>query len=65
MQILLSQVNFPKDGFLSSPKLQQLESLLPERERHIIPDEADEADLIKIDPAEYQKSRRSHRMVSL
>lgn len=60
--IIKFSVNFPEDGSLSGEKLQQLEALLPHRQRSIIPDEADEADLIKIDPAEYKNYRRANRM---
>lgn len=59
--IIKFEVKFPVDGSISSDKLQQLESLLPSRQSAIVPDEADEADLIKIDPAEFKNYRHASR----
>lgn len=59
--IIKFMVNFPPDGFITSPHLSQLEQLLPPREEVLIPDDAEEHDLVKIDPAESRRQRHAVR----
>ena len=51
-------MKFPEDGEIPNSSLQSLESLLPDREDVIIPDNADECDLIRIDPEEQRRQYR-------
>lgn len=54
------KVNFPPDGFITPPNLRQLEQLLPPREEVMIPEDAEEHDLVKIDPETEARRRRQH-----
>lgn len=54
------QINFPPDGFLSAGEIPKLEQLLPPRDESIVPEDAEEVDLVKIDPQEQARSRMHH-----
>lgn len=54
------QINFPPDGFLSAGEIPKLEQLLPPRDESILPEDAEEVDLVKIDPQEQARSRMHH-----
>ncbi|XP_013408528.1 dnaJ homolog subfamily A member 1 [Lingula anatina] len=48
--IIKFDVKFPKPGIIPHEKLQKVEHLLPPREEVIIPDHAEECDLVEFDP---------------
>lgn len=58
--IITFSVNFPPDGFITPPSRRQLEQLLPPREEVMIPDDAEEHDLVRIDPETETRRRRQH-----
>ena len=60
--IIVFSVKFPEEGFLSADKLPSLERLLPDRTEVIVPDAAEECDLVKFDPEANgrQRARRAY-----
>lgn len=58
--IITFSINFPPDGFLSAGEIPKLEQLLPPRDESIVPEDAEEVDLVKIDPQEQARSRMHH-----
>ena len=57
--ILTLKVKFPPDGFITPASLSQLEQLFPPRQEVIVPEDAEEVDLVKLDPEEESRRRRS------
>ena len=55
--IIKFKVKFPENDFLPPNKLSQLDKLLPPRKEIIIPDDAEEHDLVEFNPHE----RRRHQ----
>lgn len=55
--IIKFKVKFPENNFLSADKYTELEKLLPERKEVIIPDDAEEHDLLEFDPQERRRER--------
>lgn len=58
--IITFSVNFPPDGFITSSKQRQLEQLLPPRAEVLIPEDAEEHELVKIDPETESRRRKQH-----
>jgi len=58
--IITFLVNFPPDGFIAPSHINGLEQLLPPREEVLLPEDAEEHDLVKIDPEEENRRRRHH-----
>lgn len=52
-------VKFPEDGWLPMDKISQLEAILPPRQETIIPDGAEEVDLVRYEPT--ARGRGGHR----
>ncbi|CAH3042484.1 unnamed protein product [Porites lobata] len=57
--IITFEVKFPPDGFITPASLSQLEQLFPPRQEVIVPEDAEEVDLVKLDPEEESRRRRS------
>lgn len=55
--IITFSVKFPPDGFLTTGDIPKLEQLLPPRHEMIVPEDAEEVNLVKIDPQEQARSR--------
>lgn len=58
--IITFSVKFPPDGFLTTGDIPKLEQLLPPRDEMIVPEDAEEVNLVKIDPQEQARSRMRH-----
>lgn len=59
--IIEFEVKFPENDFLTVAKLENIEKLLPERTEFIIPDNAEECELSKVDYNGYHKRNSQHR----
>ena len=59
--IVKFEVQFPADKWLPAAKMSQLEKLLPGRQEVIVPDEAEDHVLQRIDPTAEQERARVHR----
>lgn len=58
--IITFLVKFPPDGFITPSHFPQLQQLLPPCEEVLIPDDAEEHDLVKLDPDTESRRRRQH-----
>jgi len=59
--IIEFEVKFPENDFLTVAKLENIEKLLPERTEFIIPDNAEECELSKVDFNGYHKRNSQQR----
>lgn len=55
--IIKFKVKFPENNFISPEKLDQLENLLPARKEVIIPDNAEEHELVEFKPQDRRRNR--------
>jgi DnaJ family protein A protein 1 len=53
-------VKFPENDFLPPSKLSELDKLLPPRKEIIIPDDAEEHDLVEFNPHERRRHQYKH-----
>jgi len=58
--IIKFKVKFPENDFLPPNKLSQLDKLLPPRKEIIIPDDAEEHDLVEFNPNERRRKQYRH-----
>ena len=57
-------VKFPEGGWIPIDKLKQLEKYLPPRQEVIIPDDAEECELVERDPRRHSSSSGGHHRFS-
>jgi DnaJ family protein A protein 1 len=58
--IIKFKVKFPENDFLPPSKLSELDKLLPPRKEIIIPDDAEEHDLVEFNPHERRRHQYKH-----